>query len=64
MHAWKKDARREQGMDKAKNFLDIPSQRSPLFRENEVNEIPVPLEINKERIYITDKYLQDLYLMT
>ncbi len=51
-------------MDKAKNFLDIPSQRSPLFRENEVNEIPVPLEINKERIYITDKYLQDLYLMT
>ena len=34
----------------------ILSQRSQLFRENEVNGIPVPLEINKKRIYFTDKY--------
>ena len=30
--------------------------RGQLFRENEVNGIPSPLEINKKRLYFTYKY--------
>ena len=38
------------------SFCNILSQRSQLFSEIEVNGIPVPLEINKKRIYFTYKY--------